>query len=467
MAKITVPVQGEGLPHISPSTDSLLSLGSAASSEVKNEVKLKPPISPMKNEDILFALGILDHQKAQSKSRDREVFSALVQLHASNHQLLSDLSTVIQIMCTLQPPEFVFVSFAVELDKFSRKSAVRKSKAMEEHKIRDEDRHQPFSIDLQFVSSFIQQMCHVLLNADEAKSLRVLLQDCIGNRDLTDEREKRRTRLFQILLHSFSHNLVASVSLCLWAGAFRTASSFLQWIDPLDINLVFLLEVDKIVELLERPLFRHLHLRMLENDRDPTTEGSGAMLFKTLKLILMVIPQSSCYRILRDRLVTISRYRQSALAQGPWVKEAAPLNDTPVFVARVLDVRRMHLMAAWENIRTESLETPTLQDYNFVLDEGADRRAWLGYDSKEDEATAKAKFQEEKRRLATSLKIEEVKDGYEDFDAMQPSDGKDFVANINERVAREESQKEEQGEEANQEEWKEFWTNPGGDDTTA
>jgi len=49
---------------------------------------------------------------------------------------------------------------------------------------------------------------------------------------------------------------VASTSLCLWGGAFRTASLFLRSIDPLDIHLMFLLELDKLVEMLERPLFR-------------------------------------------------------------------------------------------------------------------------------------------------------------------------------------------------------------------
>merc|ERR1740124_75598 len=147
---------------------------------------------------------------------------------------------------------------------------------------------------------------------EEAKDLRELLKDCIGKRR-GNERDKRRTKLFHILLYSFSHNLVASVSLCLWAGAYSSASTFLQKIDPLDIDLGFLLELDQMIELLERPLFRHFHLRMLEADDNVEAEGSGAMLVKTLKLLLMIVPQSTCYRILRDRIVTISRFRQSTL----------------------------------------------------------------------------------------------------------------------------------------------------------
>ncbi|KAL3923350.1 MAG: hypothetical protein SGARI_006237, partial [Bacillariaceae sp.] len=196
-------------------------------------------------------------------------------------------------MCRLQPPEFVFVSFAVELDNFvSREKKANSEMASTLLKSRD----------FQFVSAFIQQMCLVLLNSKEAIELRNVLKDCIGKGRESEQKDRRRTRLFHILLHSFAHNLVAVTSLCLWGGACRTASLFLKNIDPLDINLVFLLELDKLVEMIERPLFRHLHVRMLETDLNPLKEGSGTMLFQTLKCILMLMPQSACYSILRDRL---------------------------------------------------------------------------------------------------------------------------------------------------------------------
>jgi hypothetical protein len=138
------------------------------------------------------------------------------------------------------------VSFAVELERFVRERA----------KLQDtEELDQPFSRDLGFVSSFVQQMSHVLLNAKEAKDLRDLVKDCIGHKS-ESERDRRRAQLFHILLHSFSHNLVSTTALCLWGGAFRTASIFLRGIDPLDIHLMFLLELDKLVEMIERPLFR-------------------------------------------------------------------------------------------------------------------------------------------------------------------------------------------------------------------
>jgi len=103
-----------------------------------------------------------------------------------------------------------------------------------------------------------------------------------------------------------------------------------------------------------------LHLHMLECDKDPKAEGSGAMLFRTLKLMLMLLPQSSCYNVLRDRLTTVSRFRQSAIA----VSRRATLEDNEgkicvnneAFVERIYQVRALHCGAKWQLIRAESLK---------------------------------------------------------------------------------------------------------------
>lgn len=441
LANITVPVNSERKLGRSRSNPSLLLLASGQSENDDDKDILEATTErPMTNSDIVYALEILGRNRRQSKSRDREVFSAVIQLHASNHQLLADLSRVIQFMCTLQPPEFVFVSFAVELDRFARKSLlVNGASGVLDEEGNDttlkSKNSQALSSDLNFVSSFVQQMSHVLLSTEEAKDMRDLLKDCIGRRS-DAERDKRRTKLFHILLYSFSHNLVASISLCLWAGAFRTASAFLQRIDPLDIDLGFLLELDQMVELLERPLFRHFHLRTLEADLYEGGEGSGAMLVKTLKLLLMIVPQSTCYKILRDRIVTISRFRQSALLRPQNKDDVKPSeNDQWVFASRVLDVRILHCDVRWQAIRSESLETvepPTMHV------EGSDRLQWLGYADREEELKNKSRIQEESKNSIAVLNDKGKKDDYHHLDQMT---GESKKLTPNEDV-----------------EWKTYWT---------
>lgn len=448
LSKITVPVDGE---KIVPDDSS-----SGADKEISQH--------PMTDANARFSLDVVDSSRRQSESRDRQVFKALIRLHADHHQLVADLSRVIQYMCTLQPAEFVFVSFAVELDHFVRKQTEyhRESlRAVEEKKDEDGMHHvHDISADLEFVSSFIQQMNHVLLNTEEAKELRELLKDCVSSTQ-TSNTDRRKKQLFHILLHSFSHNLASTLSLCLWGGAYRTASTFLYQIDPLDINLIFLVEVDKLVEMLERPLFRHLHVRMLECDANPGSEGSGHMLFRTLKSLLMLVPQSTCYRILRDRLVSISRFRQSALAGSVVRKDDSLKTISDTFVSRVLEVRKQHCCARWEEIRADSLETAARDD-RFYAEEGERRREWLGYATKEEEDAARARYREEKRRLSSGFSIEEVKNEYNDLNSMNQTEIKRFRTNDGEEENTESSSTDREVERQPSDEnppWKQYWEN--------
>jgi len=490
LARITVPVAGEDRTRQRQQVNGASSLSGFstpqpdwAGEHVRDTQEDDEAEFPMTNANASFALDILHPSRRQFQSRDREVFTALIQLHSYNQQLLVDLARVIAYMCKLQPAEFVLVSFAVELDRFVRRTQKQREKQRVSALVEKKNgangmqrQLRPFSSDLEFVSSFVEKMCHVLLNADEAQPLRDTLRDCVGFVQSSREnpKEHRRVRLFHIMLHSFSHSVVAAVSLCLWGGAYRTASLFVCRIVPLDINLMFLLELDKLVEQLERPLFRHLHVRMLERDIDPTAEGSGAMLFKTLKFLLMIIPQSTCYNVLKDRLVSVSRFRQSTgmmprIDLGPSSDQndadKKSINEqTAVFVERVLKVRAIHCDAMWETIRAESLETQPIKSLHPVHEVGESRRQWLGYASKEEQNKAEDRYQREKKsqQQGGGLSIEEM-GKYQDFElGEEPTDSaieqqlnENFEAETDlEEVNREnppETQAEEEGE------WKAYW----------
>jgi len=67
----------------------------------------------------------------------------------------------------------------------------------------------------------------------------------------------------------------------------------------LEITVNFLLEMDKLVQLLESPIFLFLRLQLLEPERYP-------YLFKSLYGLLMLLPQSSAFETLRGRLNSVS-----------------------------------------------------------------------------------------------------------------------------------------------------------------
>jgi hypothetical protein len=165
---------------------------------------------------------------------------------------------------------------------------------------------------------------------------------------------------------------------------------------------------------------------MLECDKHPITEGSGTMLFQTLKSLLMLIPQSTCYNVLRDRLVSTSRFRQSVIAVRSADDGAILSKETEMFVNRVIEVRALHCNAMWETIRADSLESTlaeTKQEDLSGHEEGVGRREWLGYSSKEEERVAQARHREEKRRRQNGFAIEEERNNYNDLESMAAEEG--------------------------------------------
>eukprot|EP00669_Euglena_mutabilis_P004053 TRINITY_DN15181_c0_g1_i1.p1 TRINITY_DN15181_c0_g1~~TRINITY_DN15181_c0_g1_i1.p1 ORF type:complete len:136 (+),score=46.63 TRINITY_DN15181_c0_g1_i1:186-593(+) len=74
------------------------------------------------------------------------------------------------------------------------------------------------------------------------------------------------------------------------------------------VTVSFLTQIDKLVQLLESPIFAHVRLQLLEPTRHP-------FLVKTLFGILMLLPQSSAHDLLKNRLKSVSTLTLMAHAQ--------------------------------------------------------------------------------------------------------------------------------------------------------
>ena len=198
---------------------------------------------------------------------------------------------------------------------------------------------------------------------------------------------------------------------------------------------------------------------MLEPDKDPNSEGSGTMLFSMLKSLLMILPQSTCYNILKDRLSSISRFRQSmgSVNAHPAGNESKEDDSGDLFVDRVKHVRTLHCSAAWQTIRVDSLEvsSPVMEEEK-DHEEGSDRRSWLGYANKEEEMEAQRKFRE---AGTVRSSIEELTPGYHDLqqDEEKSTDGEPEEAL--EPVAEDDGDAEEdyKEESLDDEEWRNYW----------
>ncbi|KAI9095262.1 vacuolar protein 14 C-terminal Fig4p binding-domain-containing protein [Phlyctochytrium arcticum] len=144
--------------------------------------------------------------------------------------------------------------------------------------------------DLEFASTMVQNLNFILITAPELADLRRRLK----NLDTKDG-----VILFSALYRSWCHNAVAVFSLCLLAQAYEHAATLLTLFADLEISVSLLIQVDKLVQLLESPVFTYLRLQLLEPERYP-------YLFKCLYGILMLLPQSSAFATLRNRLNSVS-----------------------------------------------------------------------------------------------------------------------------------------------------------------
>nr|GMD19772.1 protein VAC14 homolog isoform X1 [Ipomoea batatas] len=148
--------------------------------------------------------------------------------------------------------------------------------------------------DLDFASVMVQALNLILLTSSELSDLRDLLKQSLVNTAGKD--------LFLSLYASWCHSPMAVISLCFLAQAYQHASSVIQSLVEEDVNVKFLVQLDKLINLLETPTFAYLRLQLLE-------PGRYIWLLKALYGLLMLLPQqSAAFKVLRTRLKTVPKY---------------------------------------------------------------------------------------------------------------------------------------------------------------
>lgn len=144
--------------------------------------------------------------------------------------------------------------------------------------------------DLEFAGIMVQNLNIILITSPELADFR---------RRLKNVDSKDGQQLFVSLYRSWCHNAVATFSLCLLSQAYEHASNLLQIFADLEITVAMLIQIDKLVQLLESPIFTSLRLQLLDPDKNP-------FLLKSLYGLLMLLPQSSAFATLRNRLSAVS-----------------------------------------------------------------------------------------------------------------------------------------------------------------
>uniref|UniRef100_A0A8C4Q7Y5 Protein VAC14 homolog n=1 Tax=Eptatretus burgeri TaxID=7764 RepID=A0A8C4Q7Y5_EPTBU len=183
--------------------------------------------------------------------------------------------------------------------------------------------------DLRFACSMVLSLNAILLTAAELFELRSQL-----NRLHTPESRA----LFSCLYGSWCHSPVAALSLCLLAQQYPLACHLVHSFGDLEVTLEFLTEVDKLVQLLESPIFTYLRLQLLQSKRQPD-------LLQTLYGLLMLLPQSAAFHLLQQRL----RCVPDPQLLSPWNDEqsspSSTTDDTAGLLLRFHEVQAQHRQA--------------------------------------------------------------------------------------------------------------------------
>ena len=145
--------------------------------------------------------------------------------------------------------------------------------------------------DVEFASIMVQNLNNNLITAPELADLRKRLRNL-------DSRDGQT--FFTVLFRAWCVNAVATFSLCLLAQAYEQAYHLLQIFGAeLEMTVNMLIQIDKLVQLLESPVFTYLRMQLLEPERFPH-------LYKCLYGLLMLLPQSSAFAALKNRLNSVS-----------------------------------------------------------------------------------------------------------------------------------------------------------------
>lgn len=186
--------------------------------------------------------------------------------------------------------------------------------------------------DLRFASTMVHTLNTILLTSAELFQLRGQLKDL---------QSPESQSLFCCLYRSWCHNPVTTVSLCFLTQNYRHAYDLIQKFGDLEVTVDFLTEVDKLVQLLECPIFTYLRLQLLDVKNNP-------YLIKALYGLLMLLPQSSAFQLLSRRLQCVPNPEllqpEDSVATAPGPQKAeSPSIDYAELLRHFDRVQKQHL----------------------------------------------------------------------------------------------------------------------------
>lgn len=254
----------------------------------------------------VFNKGILSKDKLRDEEQFGMVIKQILTLFKQDRRLLESRgSLIVRRFCALLNAKSVYLIMA---------------DIISEYDVSDD------SFTLEFVATMVQTLNLILLTAPELNNLRKLLESSFAVDSSNDDSSSstilsRRSpmrpidryhaknegaRVFASLFHCWSNNPVSTFSLCLLAQAYDLAFSLVKKFSELEVTVGFLMQIDKLIHMIESPIFVHVRLQLLDVEAPYHT-----FLLKSMYGLLMLLPQSDAYHSLNDRLTAVCNLRDN------------------------------------------------------------------------------------------------------------------------------------------------------------
>ncbi|CAN3356227.1 vacuole morphology and inheritance protein 14 [Diutina catenulata] len=158
-------------------------------------------------------------------------------------------------------------------------------------------------LDLDFAAAITALLNNILLTSQELVGLRKKLRGL-------DIYKVDDWATFSVLFRSWCHSPTSALSLCLLTSNYELAYLIIKYVAEQEVTYTMLVSLDILVQLIESPIFLKLRMQLLEPDKHP-------YLYKTLYGLLMILPQSSTYTTLQNRLTSVATLHQMGSSQAP------------------------------------------------------------------------------------------------------------------------------------------------------
>jgi vacuole morphology and inheritance protein 14 len=257
------------------------------------------------NLQVLSRISLAQREELGASEESEEaqfqlVLNAILNLFAKDRTLLETRgSLIIRKLCVLLNAQSVYIRLADALVQYETVNGQPANAAT-----------------LEFVGSMVQTLNLILLTASELHDLRTILAKSLVVKSDNKYRNWTKNRMvaaadhhkvFATLFRCWCHNPVATFSLCLLAQAYDLSFALVKRFSQMeDVSVGFLMQIDKLVYLLESPIFIHLRLQLLDVE-----SKHHAPLLKSIYGILLCLPQGDAFRLLNNRLTTVCNLRDN------------------------------------------------------------------------------------------------------------------------------------------------------------